>query len=224
MLLLAGFAYVMGSIPFGLIVGRCKGVDPRTAGSRNIGATNVGRLLGGRYFAIVFLLDMVKGMLPMVIGGLMIHNEPRTHLHYVLWLMVGFAAIAGHMFSVFLKFKGGKGVATGAGVALGLFPYFTLPAVAGILVFATIAYATRIVSLGSIVAAVAFPIAYVCFGLGFGWPILGTQLPLLIFAVLLCSLIIYRHRTNIARLRAGTEQKFGSKRRASDATGSGVTK
>jgi glycerol-3-phosphate acyltransferase PlsY len=224
MLLLAAVAYVMGSIPFGLIVGRLKGIDPRTAGSRNIGATNVGRLLGGRYFAIVFLLDMLKGMLPMVAGGLIIHNQPPSHLHFVLWLMIGFAAIAGHMFSLFLGFKGGKGVATGAGVALGVFPYFTFPALVALLAFAAVVFITRIVSLASMTGAVILPIAYVVIGWFLKWDVFGTQLPLLIFAVLLCGLIIYRHRANIARLRAGTEPKFVSQRRASNETDAGVQK
>jgi glycerol-3-phosphate acyltransferase PlsY len=120
------------------------------------------------------------------------------------------------MFSLFLGFKGGKGVATGAGVALGVFPYFTLPALVGLLVLAIVAYLSRIVSLASMVAAVVFPIAYLTIGLSRGWDVFGTQLPLLIFGVLLCSLIIYRHRSNIARLRAGTEAKFVSKRDRSD--------
>src|SRR5688500_3543146 len=127
--LLIPIAYVLGSIPFGLIVGKSKGVDPRTAGSGNIGATNVGRLLGKRFFLLVFLLDLLKGMLPMLAAKWILRDAPEEPKTYLLWLLVGFTAILGHMFSLFLGFKGGKGVATSSGVVLGLFPYFTIPGV-----------------------------------------------------------------------------------------------
>src|SRR3954452_15395809 len=111
LLALVPIAYLIGSIPFGLIVGLSRGVDPRTAGSGNIGATNLGRLLGGKFFALVFTLDLLKGLVPTVDAGQIFRGMPDA-LHYILWLLVGFAAIAGHMFSIFLGFKGGKGVAT----------------------------------------------------------------------------------------------------------------
>src|SRR4051812_48374832 len=133
LLILIPIAYLIGSIPFGLIVGLAKGIDPRKAGSGNIGATNVGRLLGGRYFALVFTLDLLKGLLPTAIASFLLRNNVRTQTEFILWLLVGFAAIAGHMFSLFLKFKGGKGVATSAGVLLGVFPYFTYPGIVAIL-------------------------------------------------------------------------------------------
>ncbi|HEY7086776.1 MAG TPA: glycerol-3-phosphate 1-O-acyltransferase PlsY [Tepidisphaeraceae bacterium] len=208
LLALVPIAYLVGSIPFGLIVGLAKGVDPRKAGSGNIGATNVGRLLGGRFFALVFILDLLKGLLPMLAAGYVLHGHAHAAHEYDLWLLIGFAAIAGHMFSLFLKFKGGKGVATGAGVALGIFPYFTIPAVIGLATFGLVFLISRIVSLASIIAAAVFPIAYVIVGWLMGWDIFGSQLPLLIFAALLCAMIIYRHRSNIARLRAGTENRF----------------
>ena len=201
-------AYLLGSIPFGLIVGLSKGVDPRTAGSGNIGATNVGRLLGGRFFAIVFTLDLLKGMIPTLCGALIVLHAEHTQLQFLLLLLIAFAAIAGHMFSVFLKFKGGKGAATGAGVALGLFPYFTVPALIALAAFAIVFKLTRYVSLGSITGAIVLPLSYLVIGLARGWDVFGAQLPLLIFAVLLCGMVIYRHRSNIARLRAGTENKF----------------
>src|SRR3954462_3646734 len=105
LLLLAAISYFLGSIPFGLLVGLAKGVDPRKAGSGNIGATNVGRLLGGRYFALVFTLDLLKGLIPTAAAV-------AASSDVFVWLLVGFATIVGHMFSLFLKFKGGKGVAT----------------------------------------------------------------------------------------------------------------
>src|SRR5689334_25205210 len=122
--LLVPVAYLLGSIPFGLIVGKSRGVDPRKAGSGNIGATNVGRLLGPRFFWLVFTLDLLKGFSPTLAAYFVLRrwNElPPDALTCFVWLLVGFAAIFGHMFSCFLHFRGGKGVATSAGVFLGLF-------------------------------------------------------------------------------------------------------
>ena len=211
LLILIPLAYLVGSIPFGLIVGLAKGVDPRKAGSGNIGATNVARLLGKRWFFVVFTLDMCKSLVPMLIASAIAHRVPepqRDWTVYLLWLLVGFAAVLGHMFSVFLKFAGGKGVATSAGVMLGLWPYFTWPGVIAIGVFLVVFFTWRYISLGSIVAAATVPIAYVAIGVARGWPVFGSQLPLLIFAVVMALLIIYKHRSNIARLRAGTENRM----------------
>jgi glycerol-3-phosphate acyltransferase PlsY len=207
-------AYLVGSIPFGLIVGLAKGVDPRKAGSGNIGATNVARLLGKKWFFVVFFLDMLKSLIPVAAASVLVHRLPeaqrdwRVHL---LWLSVGFAAVLGHMFSVFLGFKGGKGVATSAGVMLGLYPYFTIPGAIAIGVFIVVFYAWRYISLGSIVGASAFPIAYLIVGQMRGWDTFGSQLPLLIFAIVMAALVVYKHRSNIGRLRAGTESRFTPK-------------
>ena len=212
LILLIPIAYLVGAIPFGLIVGLSRGVDVRTAGSGNIGATNVGRLLGKQFFFLVFFLDLLKSLIPMAIASWIVSRIPNAergwHL-YLTWLLVGFAAVMGHMFSVFLKFKGGKGVATSAGVVLGLYPYFTLAGLAVIGVFIVVFFATRYISLGSIVAACAFPLAYFAIGRACGWAVLGDQLPLLLFAILMGGMIVWKHRSNIARLRAGTESRFG---------------
>src|SRR5687768_12393642 len=177
-------AYLLGSVPFGLVVGLAKGIDPRKAGSGNIGATNVGRLLGGRYFALVFTLDLLKGMLPMLAAYAAFRSEHRAlaTTDYLLWLGVGMAAILGHVFSAFLRFKGGKGVATSAGVMLGLFPYFTWPGLVAVVVFIVVFLIWRYISLGSMIGAAAFPVAYLIIGLSQRWPVFGDQLPLLIFA------------------------------------------
>src|SRR5581483_1625025 len=100
---------------------------PRTAGSGNIGATNLGRLLGGKFFALVFVLDLCKGLLPVLAAGLVLRFKADSARDSALWIVVALAAILGHMFSVFLGFKGGKGVATSTGVILGIFPYYTFP-------------------------------------------------------------------------------------------------
>src|SRR4051794_38532050 len=165
LLALVPLAYVIGSVPFGLIVGMARGIDPRKAGSGNIGATNLGRLLGGQFFALVFTLDLLKGLLPTALAASLLHGQPLSMSHFLLWLLVGFAAILGHMFSLFLGFKGGKGVATSCGVLLGVFPYYTLPGVFAILVWLALFLATRYVSLASILGSIAFPIAYLIVGL-----------------------------------------------------------
>ena len=214
-------AYLVGSVPFGLMVGKWKGIDPRTAGSGNIGATNVGRLLGKRFFFVVFVLDLLKGLLPMVAAGAVLragaHGEVHDPRLYALWLLVGFAAIIGHMFSLFLGFKGGKGVATSSGVILGLFPYFTVPGVVALAVWAVVLKGTRYISMASILAALMFPVAYVLIAVVLGWPVFGEQWPLLAFALLVAAMIVYKHRSNIARLRAGTEPRYDEPRPAASA-------
>lgn len=214
LLVLVPIAYVIGSIPFGLVVGKWRGIDVRAAGSGNIGATNVGRLLGKRYFFLVFFLDLLKSFIPMAIASAIVHRIPEANRDwrlYLLWLLVGFAAVLGHMFSLFLRFKGGKGVASSAGMMLGLMPYYTLPGLLGIVVFILVFALTRYVSLGSIVSACAFPLLYLLLAQAMHWPVFGNQLPLLIFAVLIAAMIVYKHRSNIRRLLTGTENKFVKK-------------
>jgi glycerol-3-phosphate acyltransferase PlsY len=205
-------AYLAGSIPFGLIVGLSKGVDPRKAGSGNIGATNVGRLLGGKFFALVFTLDMLKGLLPTLAAGAILHFRAASAGENALWLTVGFATIVGHMFSLFLKFKGGKGVATSTGVILGVFPYYTCGAIAALTIWGLVFKFTRYVSLASMAGAVGFTITYFVLGLMLpAWDIFGKQWPLLGFAILVSLMIIVKHRGNLVRLRAGTENRIGKK-------------
>jgi glycerol-3-phosphate acyltransferase PlsY len=212
LVLLIPLAYLLGSVPFGLIVGKMNGIDVRSAGSKNIGATNVGRLLGRKFFFLVFFLDLLKSLLPMIVASMLVLRVDaplRDRTLHLLWLLVGFAAVLGHMFSCFLGFKGGKGVATSAGMMLGLYPYFTIPGAAAIVVFILVFLATRYVSLGSMTSACAFPVLYFAFGRWRGWDVTGNQLPLLVFSVLIAVLIVIKHRTNIARLLAGTENRIG---------------
>ena len=183
-------AYLLGSVPNGLIL--CRAIwhiDIREHGSRNIGATNVYRTLGKGPGAVVFLLDFLKGFLGVYIAMLLV----GTPLAMVIG---GIAAILGHSASVFLRFKGGKGVATGLGVIAML-----MPAVTGIVVFAWlgIVVVTRYVSLGAIVGAALVPI----FAFLFAYP---TEY--LAFGVLAAVLVIVRHHTNITRLLNGTESKI----------------
>jgi acyl phosphate:glycerol-3-phosphate acyltransferase len=218
LLLLIPLAYVLGSIPFGLVIGLAKGVDPRLAGSRNIGATNVARLLGGRYFFYVFFLDMGKGLLPVALASwILAQHGPaaeRTFTINLLHLLVGFAAILGHTFSLFMGFKGGKAVSTSCGVSLGLYPFFTLAGLVALGVWIVFFALWRYVSLASIAAASVFPIAFIVIGRLSGWDVFGKLSVLLGFAVLVGVLIVVRHRANIARLRAGTESRFTGKAKA----------
>ncbi len=208
--ILAIIAYFLGAIPFGLVVGKLKGIDPRTAGSGNIGATNVGRLLGGKYFALVFTLDLLKGLLPMLLAAWLVHDIPDASKPYLMWMLVGAGSILGHLYPIYLKFKGGKGVATSAGVLLGLWPFYTIPGALVLGLFIVVFLITRTVSIGSIVAAAMFPVAYVLVGKYKGWPITGMQLPLLIFAIFVSLMIVIKHRSNIKRLLSGTENTFKS--------------
>lgn len=212
-------AYLAGSIPFGLIVGLSKGVDPRKAGSGNIGATNVGRLLGGKFFAIVFTLDLLKGLIPTLAAGALLHFAgaflpfaAASAAGYFLWLSVGFGSILGHMFSIFIGFKGGKGVATSTGVILGVFPYYTMAAIPALLSWGIVFGRTRYVSLASMLGALAFTITYLVVGIILNWHPFGRQFPLLAFAILVSAMIIFKHRGNLARLKAGTEHRIGKKK------------
>src|SRR5262245_53288013 len=154
---------------------------------------------------------MGKSLLPVLAASMIIRRYEQRDWHiYLLWLCVGFAAVLGHMFSVFLKFKGGKGVATSAGMMLGLWPYYTIPGAIAIGVFIVVFAIWRYISLASIVAACAFPVIYLSLGIWKNWPVFGEQLPLLVFAILIALLITLKHRSNISRLLAGTENRFGA--------------
>lgn len=213
LILLGGFpaaAYVIGSIPSGFLIARGHGIDLRTRGSGNVGATNVGRVVGRKWGYLCFALDVLKGFLPVLLAGLylrQLRQSGQAHpsvYHQVAWLAVAFGAIAGHVFTFWLKFRGGKGVATSLGVLLGVYPYFTFPGLAALGVWIVVALVSRYVSVGSIVAALAFlPLFAV-----FNWPTRDLW-PLGVFAAAMAVLVIVRHRTNISRLLAGTENKIG---------------
>jgi len=203
-------AYVLGATPFGVILSRANGVDIRTKGSGNTGATNVWRVLGARWGALCFALDVGKGLAPVLAAGVLLRRLDGfpTALHQGVWLATGCGAILGHVFSFWLKFRGGKGVATALGVVLGIFPYFTWPGLAAFGVWIVTTAVFRYVSLGSIVAAGAFLPLFV----GVNWWREGgapTGLwPMGLFAALMAALIVIRHRGNIGRLLAGTETRI----------------
>jgi glycerol-3-phosphate acyltransferase PlsY len=202
-------AYLIGSIPFGLIIAKAHGKDLSSIGSGNIGATNVARALGRKWAYLCFLLDMLKGLVPMIIAKYIpAHSQAGQALFICLWLTVGIAAILGHMFPIYLKSKGGKGVATSLGVALGLWPYYTVCAFVALCVWAVVVLTWRYVSLASIAASVAFAVTLLLIVLLTpGWDF-NNLWPLLIAATAIPLMVIIRHRENIKRLRAGTESKI----------------
>lgn len=204
-------AYLLGSIPFGVIIAAGHGKDLRTIGSGNIGATNVSRALGRKWAYACFFLDVLKGLIPMLAGAKLISSPPGI-VELFLWLAVGCASVLGHIFPIYVKFRGGKGVATSFGVALGLWPYYTICAVAAITVWAIVLLLWRYVSLASIVTSIVFPIALILIiMLNPSWNF--TELwPLLTAATFIPVMVIVRHRENIRRLLAGTESRVFNKR------------
>ena len=207
-------AYLLGSIPFGVIIAKAHGKDLRKIGSGNIGATNVARAIGKKWAYICFVLDVLKGMIPMLaVMPLATSKSAQDNEVAVLllWLAVGCAAILGHIFPVYLKFKGGKGVSTSFGIALGLWPYYSICALVAIAVWIAVVLIWRYVSLASIVASISFPVALITMiFLQSDWEF-SVLWPLLIPAVVIPVMVIIRHRENIKRLLAGTENKIREK-------------
>ena len=193
-------SYLSGSIPFAAIAGKLRGVDLRKQGSGNLGATNVFRVLGWKIGITVFLLDALKGALPVLLLAPRIVS-PRDP---VVWAIAcGIAAIAGHVRPIFLGLrKGGKGVATAAGVFFALAP---IPMAVTFVVFAGVVLGTGYVSLGSLISAVVLPTLLLV--------TLGPRTPLFFVSALIALFVFWTHRTNIARLRRGEEHRFGKRDR-----------
>jgi acyl phosphate:glycerol-3-phosphate acyltransferase len=203
-------AYLLGSIPTGYVAGKMRGIDIRTVGSGNIGATNVFRSLGKPAGIVVLLIDALKGFVSCAFVGVLIHRlllkETLTapSADYEIHKIVGgFLAILGHNYTCFLKFKGGKGIATSAGVVLALLPKALAVAFA---VWLVLFFVTRYVSVASIGAAFVLP-----FGT---WWFNRTDTLLISVAAVIGLLAIYKHRPNIKRLMNGTENRFGKKKEA----------
>lgn len=193
MVLALAIGYFIGAIPFGVLIGQqTAGVDVRRLGSGNIGATNVLRVLGPQTAAFVLVTDVAKGMAAVFIGKWLVGGD-------TIPLLAGVAAVAGHNWSVFLRFGGGKGVATTAGVVIATMP---LTAIISIMAFMMVVAITRYVSLGSLVLACALPVA--------AW--LGDRpTSHVVFALVLGIMTIWRHRPNIVRLLEGKESKLGKR-------------
>ncbi len=199
-------SYLLGSIPFGYLAGRIVGIDIRTAGSGNVGATNVVRVLGRKYGYPVFALDVLKGFGAVMMSKLIAPGQPSEwNSPEILGILAAMSSVFGHLYPPWLKFKGGKGVATSAGALLALTPAATLIGVAiWIIVFGL----TRYVSLASITAAVILPIVI----LGIKSHDQNNAKPLVYASACVAAVVIWRHRSNLSRLMRGTEPRFTRKR------------
>ena len=184
-------SYFLGAIPFGVFVGKARGVDVRAVGSGNSGATNVWRTLGPAAGLTVFILDVAKGLAAPYIARILVGNN-----EYWIIAVCAVLAILGHTFSVFLKFRGGKGIATGLGAALGLMP---IPALIAFAVWLGVLLLSRMISVASIAACIALPIAACIF---------GAPMPFVVVITIIALLAIIKHFPNMQRILAKTEPKI----------------
>lgn len=194
----------MGSCPNGLLISRARGIDIRQHGSGNIGATNVLRVLGKKWGYLVFFLDALKGFAAVAIAYALASRSPGIIRPEVVGIVGGLACILGHTFPVWLRFRGGKGVATSAGVLLGLMP---IAVISVFLIWLVVFKITHYVSVASMSAAAALPL-FVTLYLRLHFLTGATLLP---FSILIAGVVIWRHRSNIARLWQGREERFVSK-------------
>lgn len=199
-------AYLLGSIPSGYIVGRSRGIDLRKEGSCNIGATNALRILGKKWGYLVFFADAFKGWLACTLAFYITLTLHPGH-EVTAGIIAAACVILGHNFPVWLGFKGGKGIATSAGIMIGLYPIWVF--LAGITLWSLFFFTTRYVSIASIVAAISLPLSsgvLMLFGL--------CDWRLVVIAAILAVIAIWRHKSNIQRLMTGTEKKFEKKHSA----------
>ena len=204
LIILLFLSYVTGSIPASIIVGKVfKGIDIREHGSGNAGGTNVFRVLGWKPALIVVIFDVFKGWLPTAIYAVQYFDHTPIHDQGVVQILCGFASVLGHTYTIFAGFKGGKGVGTLGGMLIALFP-IALPLC--LLVFALTLILTGYVSIGSMLASASLPVFLLL--LPVVSPLSPPSLSLLVFSLLVPWVIIFTHRSNIGRLRNGTENRF----------------
>ena len=219
-------AYLVGSFPTAHLLARSRGVDLGAVGSKNYGATNLGRTLGRSWGILCFMIDATKGALPVVLGGWLLGalGAPSggvTTATAWCWLATALAAILGHTLSPWIGFKGGKGVATGFGALAAMWPVLTLPAGLAILLWAAILAVSRIISLASMVAAISIPCSVLVAALAAnGLAGVRAAVPFLVATGVIAAFVVWKHRSNIARMRAGTEPKVGAKKPAGDGAAS----
>jgi glycerol-3-phosphate acyltransferase PlsY len=196
------FAYLVGSFPTSIVVGRMtRRIDIREHGSKNAGGTNAFRVLGWKAGLFVVVVDILKGVLATLLIA-KIRVDPLTLDYELVQIIAGTSAVIGHVWTVLAKFKGGKGVATGAGLIIALFPWASLIC---FIIFVALVLTTRYVSLGSIIATSSLPFVLLTFDRMFGK---SVSTSLLTFSILISGLIIFTHRSNIRRLINGTENRF----------------
>jgi len=213
-ILFAVAGYLVGSIPVGLILGRLRGIDLRERGSGNIGATNAMRVLGRRVGIACLVLDVLKGLAPTLLAGWLTGSLGRADLpaqQAWAWLGVAASPVVGHIFPLWLRFRGGKGVATGLGSVLGVFPQLTIPALLATGTWLLAAKRTRYVGVSSCLAGLSVPV----------WAAIGAAVwmdnddpwrraaPFLIATGLLAALVLWRHRGNLIRTMRGVEPRIG---------------
>lgn len=207
--LLIPLGFLSGSIPFGLLLGKLKGIDIRKHGSGNIGSTNVFRTLGKGFGILCLILDLLKGYLPVLLVTQLV---PDNSIGQTIEVLTALAAILGHNYSPWIGFKGGKGIATTTGALLALMPFAVILLV---LIFIVFTFTTKYVSVGSIACGIALPFLTIYGSYTHGKLADGTwNKPLFIFSLIAGILAVWKHRTNIARLRAGTENRIGQKKEA----------
>ncbi len=198
-------SYLIGSIPAGYVVARCVGIDIRREGSGNIGATNVLRVLGKPYGYGVFLFDFLKGVAAVQLAILMMDrmHPVREHVE-LIGIAAGVLCVIGHVYPIWLGFKGGKGVATSVGVLFGLMP---LAALIVVVVWLIVFQSTKYVSVASVAAAAVLPLAVIVIQYLQG----NVRMAFVYFSICLTIVIVWRHRSNLSRLMKGTEQSFKQK-------------
>lgn len=197
--------YLFGSFPAGYFAGRIAGIDIRSQGSGNIGATNVLRILGKRWGYAVFFVDAFKGFAAVRLTRFLTdHLMPANRYAEYFAILAAVLCVVGHTFPIWLRFKGGKGVATSAGAIFGLMP---LAAVTVFLIWVIVFEITRYVSVASIVASAFLPVTVALF---IRWNLVEGR-GFLYFSALMAILVVWRHRSNFSRLRSGTEQRFTRK-------------
>lgn len=195
-------SYLLGSVPFGYVAGRLAGIDIRKFGSGNVGATNVVRVLGKRYGYPVFALDLLKGFGAVMISMLIAPGRPaQWNSPETFGILAAISSVLGHLYPPWLKFEGGKGVATSAGALLALTPVAT---VIGVAIWILVFWLTRFVSLASIAAAVILPIVILVVRLHDQ----DNGKPLVVASACVAIVVIWRHRSNLSRLIHGTEPRF----------------
>ncbi len=247
-ILMIPIAFLCGAIPFSYLIGRAKGVDIRTHGSGNPGATNLGRVLGRPYFFLGFSADLAKGLCPTLLTGHFLGvlgtlDVPERAAW--IWLGAMAASVLGHMYTPFLKFKGGKGVATGLGALIGVMPAMTIAAVGAFIVYSMTLALWRMVGPASSIASATLPVwVYLVFenkeklderliqsqsqfadtpAADIDQMVPNHATPFLIVAVLLAVLVIYKHRANLGRAMRGEEPKLGERKPAPTTTDTPVS-
>ena len=204
-------AYLIGSFPFGFWIAKLKGIDIRNHGSGNIGATNVFRNLGAKFGILVLILDMAKGFIPVLLGSIIILKEiptetlNRESIEGIIYVSLAIVTIIGHNYTLWLGFKGGKGIATSAG---SIIPFLPEVLIGSVIIWIAVFFTSRYVALASIAAALSLPILTYCLDHNYLFPDINSSNPVLLFGIIAGLMAIWRHKSNIRRIISGEEEKF----------------